>query len=95
MEEIETNCAICLGAIDDSFCILNCNCKNSFFHLNCINKWFEIKKQCPLCKFNFHPKPTFSKNYSGSPPLGPIPMFTLNWNILRILSGMPGLHYSS
>jgi len=55
-------CPICLATIDKSFIILNCHCKNTSFHNNCINIWFKISNTCPICKFKFKTK-NKSDNY--------------------------------
>mgnify|MGYP001305804877 FL=1 len=45
-------CAICLINIrninNKNIIIQNC-CKQQF-HKKCINKWYKIKKECPLCR---------------------------------------------
>lgn len=42
-------CSICMVkyAKDDVISILKCS---HFYHKNCINTWFGIKKSCPLCR---------------------------------------------
>ncbi len=47
------SCPICLEEIRDEFIILNCNCTKTIFHSQCITSWFEIKNNCPICKYNF------------------------------------------
>lgn len=49
----ETICNICLLNINynDIIRILNCN---HLFHIKCIDKWFEQKSSCPLCRNNLY-----------------------------------------
>lgn len=41
------SCIICLEDIDCDFYITKCNHK---FHLNCLNKWYKYKNNCPICR---------------------------------------------
>ena len=45
-EPIE-QCTICLENISSEFRLLKCKHK---FHKNCIEKWFEAKDTCPVCR---------------------------------------------
>ena len=58
-------CPICLETIDSSFNILNCHCKATLFHNNCINDWFKINSSCPICKFKFNTRPA-QDNYHNN-----------------------------
>ena len=46
------DCAICIDrcSINENVGILPCKHK---FHDICINKWFDTKKSCPLCRKNY------------------------------------------
>ena len=99
-------CNICLENIENEFCILNCYCKKSFFHNKCINELIKFNftehKQfsCPLCRYIFPTKRTFNK-YISSTTSTPstisttFSVFTINYNILRIMSGYGALSYYS
>jgi len=45
-------CVICLVNIRNinNKNIIIQNCCNQPFHKKCINKWYKIKKECPLCR---------------------------------------------
>jgi len=45
-------CAICLTNIRNinTNNIIKQSCCNKPFHKKCINKWYKIKKECPLCR---------------------------------------------
>jgi len=45
-------CSICLVDIRNlnSKNIVKQSCCNKPFHKKCINKWYKIKKECPLCR---------------------------------------------
>jgi hypothetical protein len=45
-------CSICLVDIRNlkSKNIIKQSCCNKPFHKKCINKWYKIKKECPLCR---------------------------------------------
>ena len=45
-------CFICLKNITNEFIILPCGCK-SIYHNKCIDRWFNIKKNCPTCRKEF------------------------------------------
>jgi hypothetical protein len=89
-------CPICFGDINFDFCTLNCDCKTSVYHKNCIDSWFKIKKQCPVCKKQFNKNKPLKKVVQPHFPIKPFSnVFGINYNILRIMSGMSGLQYSS
>lgn len=48
-KNLNSNCVICAEKIkkDDLISILMCN---HHFHSNCILKWYELKKNCPICR---------------------------------------------
>ena len=45
-------CAICLSDIRNINAknIIKQSCCNKPFHKKCINQWYKIKKECPLCR---------------------------------------------
>ena len=49
--ETENNntCSICLDNMSENKVKLNCDC-NYFYHQNCIDRWKEIRNECPICK---------------------------------------------
>lgn len=46
-------CNICLLDINYNDIIRILNCEH-FYHANCIDKWFEKKSSCPLCRNNLY-----------------------------------------
>ena len=40
-------CTVCLEEISCSPCETQCNHK---FHKECISKWYEINRSCPICR---------------------------------------------
>ena len=48
-KNIKSDCVICSEKINknDLVSILMCN---HYFHSNCILKWYELKKNCPICR---------------------------------------------
>ena len=47
--ENNDTCSICLDNIGENKVKLDCDC-NYFYHQNCIDRWKEIKNECPICK---------------------------------------------
>jgi len=92
-------CIICLENIKNEFCILNCHCKNQYFHNKCINELINFSRfnkfSCPLCRYKFPRKPRFNKFNNRYISSTPTSVFAINYNILRIISGYSGLSYSS
>jgi hypothetical protein len=59
---MEDNCSICLETIDHTnIKSLGCNHK---FHVNCIDEWLQIRRQCPLCRRYVARE---AENYSPNP----------------------------
>jgi len=50
-EGLIKECIICLNQIkiDDTIVILPCK---HYYHKECINKWFQKSKSCPICRIN-------------------------------------------
>ena len=96
LEEIEDECCvICQDIITNEFGILNCNCKTLYFHNKCLNDWLNKCKKCPQCSKTFFSKPSkFNKPFKFNKPKD-FYMFASYYNILRIMSGLGGLSYSS
>ena len=48
---LDSDCAICMNPIDynnnESFMITPCN---HAFHTDCLNKWMDVKLECPTCR---------------------------------------------
>ena len=45
------NCAICISPLENNTIIRKLSC-NHKFHYNCVDKWFEEKYKCPICRHN-------------------------------------------
>jgi hypothetical protein len=44
------DCSICFEKLDSgSDAILSLQCKHEF-HYHCIEKWFKLKRTCPICR---------------------------------------------
>jgi hypothetical protein len=43
-------CVICMENIDNNSIVRRLNKCNHYFHINCIDKWFETKITCPTCR---------------------------------------------
>jgi hypothetical protein len=54
----KSNCVICLTDFNkgNDVSIINCNCKNTLFHTECIKTWCKEKPECPLCRKNIEKK---------------------------------------
>lgn len=46
------HCEICFDEfkMDDDICELKCQCKEKFYHEECILQWFKKKNSCPFCR---------------------------------------------
>ena len=44
-------CCICLNDIDKNSSIIVLSC-NHIYHKNCITRWFNKNKTCPICRIN-------------------------------------------
>lgn len=51
-----TICSICRGDIENGDIIRTINTCNHSFHQTCIDKWFEDKNTCPVCRCNLQPE---------------------------------------
>ena len=45
------NCTICISPLENNTIIRKLSC-NHKFHYNCVDKWFEEKHKCPICRHN-------------------------------------------
>ena len=99
IEKLEDECCIiCQENITNEFGILNCDCKTLYFHNKCMNIWLTNCNKCPQCSKKFKNKPLkynksskYNNQYNGINHN----VFLMNYNILRMMSGMAGLRYSS
>lgn len=48
-EEDEDTCTVCLSSFEDGESIQKLRC-NHVFHPECIYKWLDINKRCPMCR---------------------------------------------
>jgi hypothetical protein len=55
-------CPICLDTIRNinSKRVIKQECCNKPFHKKCINKWYKVKKICPLCRTEKKQSPLFN-----------------------------------
>jgi len=85
-------CAICYNSVKNFLCYTNCQCQE-VYHEHCLSRWNKVNKSCPTCRKKYKQKPNLSQkpNLPQTTNLNP---FLLNYNILRIMSGMSGLSYS-
>ncbi|XP_028765329.1 E3 ubiquitin-protein ligase ATL23-like [Neltuma alba] len=51
-----TECAVCLGDIDEDHPVRLIPACNHAFHLECADTWLSHHRLCPLCKANLHPQ---------------------------------------
>ena len=47
-------CSVCLCEFEPGEQVRTLPCAH-FFHAACIDRWFERKRECPLCKFDCEP----------------------------------------
>jgi hypothetical protein len=47
-EDFSESCAVCLAEFDNGDVMRRLPCKH-LFHMNCIDKWLQKNKRCPLC----------------------------------------------
>jgi hypothetical protein len=50
-EYTNQRCSVCLENFEHNQIIRKLNC-NHIFHYTCVDKWFETKHKCPLCRFD-------------------------------------------
>lgn len=44
------DCSICLQNIKKKDNYINNECCNNTFHNKCLEEWYKIKENCPLCR---------------------------------------------
>ena len=44
------NCSICLEKIKKGDNFINNECCNNTFHTKCLEEWYKVKENCPLCR---------------------------------------------
>ena len=97
------NCAICQDKITNEFCTLNCGCKY-VYHSKCIKTWFKRDLSCPTCRKKWKKKKKANTElideinrrlHLESIGINSTRMYATNWNVLRIMSGMAGLTYTT
>lgn len=91
--EIDCICPICYEEDDEleeneeqhTYILLPCK---HLYHVHCISEWFKIQNNCPHCrkKYNFKTR--------GLTDSDQLRIYAVNYNVLRIFSGMGGLPYS-
>lgn len=45
-------CSICLNKIQKHEDFVNNECCNNTFHTDCLEEWYKVKENCPLCRKN-------------------------------------------
>ena len=50
IQNLDNRCVICMENIQEGDIIRKLNKCNHFFHISCIDKWFESKITCPTCR---------------------------------------------
>ena len=50
MSETENKCSICFHTEPKAEKELDCECKDKFYHEDCIEKWLNHKGTCPFCR---------------------------------------------
>lgn len=48
-EQNELECSICMETIQRDEVMVKLECQH-VYHYNCIHRWLECKRQCPICK---------------------------------------------
>lgn len=49
----KVKCCICYEDLPYLISIKNnCNCKNKFYHIDCLYTWSKINNSCPICRNN-------------------------------------------
>ena len=104
------DCSICLEKIvnEEHKKITTCN---HIFHEECMARWMSLNHSCPLCRkhFDYEVDGYNDENYDDN--INPVNnnsninniltgsdyvrVFAVNYNVLRTMSGMAGLSYSS
>ena len=43
-------CSICISDINKKDNYINNECCNNVFHTDCLEQWYKVKENCPLCR---------------------------------------------
>ena len=104
------DCSICLENIINEEHKSITSCKH-IFHEECMARWMSLNHSCPLCRkhFDYEVDGYNDENYYDN--INPVNnnsninniltgsdyvrVFAVNYNVLRTMSGMAGLSYSS
>lgn len=79
---MKDDCAICHEVLNERDCVALKAC-NHAFHNDCIQKSFEAKHQCPVCRILIGAAPQ-GKSPSGTMIVSSIPIFLLRLSVLLI-----------
>ena len=92
-------CYICLDINTDPTNITALKCNHTFCS-PCITEWLKNNDGCPECnyndcsKFNDYDERALIEDTNKN-DMCELSMYAINYNVLRIMSGMAGLAYSS
>lgn len=85
-----STCLICKDEVENGFTITHCGC-NVIYHSKCYEKWINNNRSCPTCRHIYNKKPCKENEYQESE--NSVNIFSLQYNILRIMSGLGGLSF--
>ena len=61
-----SGCSICNTQFKINDIIRKINMCNHFFHYECVDKWFQSKSTCPICRININENTSISLNSDES-----------------------------
>lgn len=102
--DIIIECIICKENIINEFCLTNCQCTFAIFHQKCLSEWNRLNNRYPCCNLPFKRKPSRYNKRKRYNPYGldnnhhnqfGTSLYALNFNFMRIISGMSPLQYSN
>lgn len=75
---IDEACNICFEDFtkQDTMFKIGCECKNVFYHHDCIMKWYKIKRICPTCRKRFNKDNLIARNYNNRYKQNKVPQET-------------------